>query len=115
MASWDVTEIQPGLRRLKLAGDWGVDKAKDLHKAFAQALDGARRVQIDMADMGSVDLSFFQVLSSARKTFAGEEITAENVPDDLAARAEAMGFNPKHASDTFWKGVVHGQAHHDRG
>lgn len=115
MASWDVTEIQPGLRELKLSGDWGVDKAGDLHKAFTQALDGAKRVRIDMADLGSVDLSFFQVLYSARKTFDGGEITAENVPDALAARAEAMGFNPKHVSDAFWKGVVHGQAHHDRG
>lgn len=115
MAQWDVTEIQPGLRRLKLSGDWGVDKARDLRDAFTRALDGAQQVQVDMAEVENVDLSFFQILCSVRKSFEDKEIMAESVSEVLAARAEAMGFNAKHALEAFWKGVVHGQAHHDRG
>jgi len=115
MAQWELVAVDTDARRLTLTGDWGVERAEELHQAFLQAFDGARRLEVDMAQVSDVDLTFFQVICAATKGAADRELRAVNVPDSIAVKAEAMGFSPRHTSGNFWKGVMHGQTHHDRG
>lgn len=115
MAQWELIETAPSERLLKLSGDWNVEKAEDLHKAFLHAMRDANRLQVDMGEVGAVDLTFFQVVHSALKSCKDTALEAVNIPSALARKAEMMGFSPRHISDTFWKGAVHVQTHHDRG
>lgn len=115
MPQWELISTGPDANLLRLSGDWGVEQAEELHQVFLQALEGARRLDVDMEKVGGVDLSFFQVVYAALKNGQGAHVGIVNVPEALAAKAAAMGFSPRHVPDNLWKGATHGQTHHDRG
>lgn len=115
MAHWELIETDPDVRLLKLSGDWGVERAEELHQVLLQAVEGAKRLHVDMEGVAEVDLSFFQIMCSALKWKKNSEFSAVNVPEGLAVKARSTGFSPGCALENFWKGAVHGQTHHDRG
>lgn len=119
MGEWAISIPDPSIRLLTLSGRWGVEGAEDLHKAFLRVLgqaeeDGAT-LHVDLGDVEDGDVTFFQILVAAARTMSPDTPRFMNIPKRLAAKAERMGFAPRHVEGIFRKGVEDGQENSDRG
>ncbi|PTN38420.1 STAS domain-containing protein [Desulfonatronum sp. SC1] len=119
MGEWSISAPDPSTRLLMLSGRWGVEGAEELHRGFTQALAQAVEVgaalHVDLGDIEDGDVTFFQLLVSVAKSLGPDGPRFMNIPESIMAKAEQMGFAPRHADGIFRKGVEDVQANLDRG
>ena len=54
---------------LKISGDVTIHNSGEMHRLLLELLDTADSVELALTEMGDVDMSFFQLLCSAHRTF----------------------------------------------
>lgn len=81
-----------------LHGDCLVNRAAELHQLFLHLLSGAdEQVEIDMSATGRCDISFFQLLCAACRSYSqnNKRIVLRNaLPPAVADQFRKTGFEP---------------------
>jgi len=73
-----------------------VDNAVDIHKSLLEALDSGEDVTLDFTAVREIDLTFFQILAAAQKSFqrAGRNLSyTPTLTPELADKARITGFD----------------------
>ncbi|MFZ5564568.1 MAG: STAS domain-containing protein [Thermodesulfobacteriota bacterium] len=82
--------------KIMLHGDCLVHRAAELHRLFAHLMEQPDdRVEVDMSATGRCDLSFFQLVCSAGRSFArhGKRLTlCASPPASVLAQMERCGM-----------------------
>lgn len=80
---------------LHVAGEWSYDTLPDLKAAFLDAFTDAKPLRVDLADVVSVDVAFFQLLHAAGREAGALGLTLEIIGELAPAireGAERSGF-----------------------
>jgi anti-anti-sigma regulatory factor len=84
----------------------------DIHKSFKQAFGASKQIRLDLSAVADVDLTFVQLVESARRYAAseGKDFTVSNPPPDaLRDLLERGGFLATQADRAFWLGQAGGE------
>lgn len=91
---------------LVLSGDFAVAEAAALKEALAQALARCADLEVDLTQVGRVDLTFLQLLRSAQVSLAqrGKSLDCPaGTPPAVAETADRAGFMIGAKDQLFWK------------
>lgn len=94
-------------RKVTFSGDLTFASAEEMKKRLVDSL-GAKQVEIDFGEVGQVDLTFIQLLSSALHTAAGEDrelsVVAGAAPPAVSDLVEVAGMISPFGrrEDSFW-------------
>jgi len=94
---------------LPLDGPLTIRTIGPIHDALVDALARHQTVQLDCSGADAIDLSFIQLLLSARRSArdAGRQLTlAAPAGGALRAALEHGGFLPSEGADPFWSGAA---------
>ena len=81
--------------KLDFSGDCSVSAAADVKARLLEALASAEPVEIGFAGVSALDMSFFELLHAAKKSFAekGHEIAFQpDLPEEFAQEAAWAGW-----------------------
>jgi len=79
---------------LTLSGDMTVEHAAKLCSALKEAAEDQLDVDVQIGETGSVDMTFFQLMCSAHRTFTlqGKRFVLKQGKNDILAKGAASGF-----------------------
>lgn len=95
-------------RKVSLAGAATIDDAVALAEFLREVASDAKSLIIDLNEVKSVDVSFFQILLATAKTCFLSEVEASIValPDEHAVSRSAIAAGFSAPADGFWFGLA---------
>ncbi|WP_027184182.1 STAS domain-containing protein [Desulfovibrio inopinatus] len=80
---------------IEFEGDLTVERAADIKQQLLDALSTGESVELGFSKAADADLTFFQLLHAAKKSFAARQqplILKKDLPEHLAFKAQVSGM-----------------------